>query len=212
MENKHAHPSNQAARSIDWAEVHRRLEVARAAIARMATPTAEEKKRVLRARANALAAEPKEPPGRNESIEVIGFLLAHENYAIESSFVREVYPLKELTPLPGTPSFVLGITSVRGQMLSVIDFKKFFDLPEKVLSDPNKLIIVRTDTMEFGVLTDAILGVRSIPLAEIQPPLPTLTGIRAEYLRGVTKERLVVLDAAKVVVDKRIIVQDKTRT
>jgi purine-binding chemotaxis protein CheW len=211
MKNKHTLPSNQAAQSTDWAEVHRRLEAARTSIARTATPTAEEKKRVLRARAKALAAEPKEPQGENEFIEVVTFLLAHENYALGSSFVREVYPLKELTPLPGTPSFVLGVTSVRGQILSVIDFKKFFELPEKGLADLNKLIIVRAGAMEFGVLADAILGVRSIPLAEIQPPPPSLTGIRADYLRGVTQDRLVILDAARVVSDKRIIVQEEPR-
>jgi purine-binding chemotaxis protein CheW len=191
-------------------EVRRRLEVARTAIAQPATPTTEEKQRVLRARAKALAAEPKDPQGGNEFIEVVTFLLAHESYALESSFVREVCPLKELTPLPGTPPFVLGVTSVRGQILSVVNFKKFFDLPEKGLSDLNKLIIVRADGMEFCVLADAILGVRSIPLAEIQPPPPALTGIGAEYLRGVTKDRLVVLDAARVVSDKGIIVQEVT--
>jgi len=212
MKNKLARPSNPAARPIDWADVHRRLEAARRVIARTTTPTAEEKKRVLKARAKALAAEPKEPEGGNESIEVVAFLLAHENYAIESSFVREVYPLKALTPLPGTPPFVLGVTSVRGQILSVLDLKKFFDLPEKGLTDLNKVIIVRAGSMEFGILADAILGTRSISLAQIQPPLPTLTGIRADYLRGVTKDRLVVLDAARVVADRRIIVQEETRT
>jgi purine-binding chemotaxis protein CheW len=211
MENKHAHASKQAARSIDWAEVHHRLEAAQAAIARAATPTAEEKRGVLRARAKALAAEPTEPLGGDESIEVVAFLLAHENYAIESSFVREVYPLKELTPLPGTPPFVLGVTSVRGQILSVVDLKKFFDLPEKGLTDLNKVIIVRADSMEFGILADAILGTRSITPAQIQPPLPTLTGIRSDYLRGVTQDRLVVLDAARIVSDERIIVHEEAK-
>ncbi|MBI1940197.1 MAG: purine-binding chemotaxis protein CheW [Acidobacteria bacterium] len=211
MKKKPGRSTDKAARSIDWNEIHRRLEIAQTVIALAATPTAERKKRVLRARAEALASEPKERPRGDESLEVVAFLLAYENYAIESSFVREVYPLKELTQLPGTPPFVLGVTSVRGQILSVIDFKKFFDLPEKGLSDLNKLIIVHTDSMEFGVLADAILGVRSIPLADIQPPLPTLTGVRSDYLRGVTKDRLVVLDAAKVMADKRIIVHEETK-
>jgi purine-binding chemotaxis protein CheW len=118
--------------------------------------------------------------------------------------------LKELVPLPGTPPFVLGVTSVRGQILSVIDLKKFFELPDKGLTDLNKVIVVRADVMEFGILADAILGTRSIPLAEIQPSLATLTGIRSDYLRGVTKDRLVVLDAARIVSDQRIIVREES--
>ena len=120
--------------------------------------------------------------------------------------------MKELTPLPGTPPFVLGLINVRGQILSVIDIKKFFQLPEKGLTDLNKVIIVHTDKMELGILADAILGVRSIPLQEIQTSLPTLTGIRADFLRGVTKEPLVVLDGEKILSDRKIIVHEEVET
>lgn len=168
-----------------------------------------DKKEILKARARALAQEPKERDTAEEYIEVVEFLLAHETYGIESLYVREVYPLKELTPLPCTPPFVLGIINVRRQILSLIDLKKFFDLPEKGLTDLNKVIIVRTDAMELGILADVILGTRSIPLKEIQPTLPTLTGIRAEYLRGVTKERLIILDAEKILSDRKIVVYEE---
>jgi purine-binding chemotaxis protein CheW len=72
----------------------------------------------------------KEEKAYDEYIEVVEFLLAHEKYGIESKCVREVYPLKELTPVPCTPSFVRSIINVRGKILSVIDIKKFFELPE----------------------------------------------------------------------------------
>jgi purine-binding chemotaxis protein CheW len=185
------------------------METARAALERGLTLTPEETKKILKARAKELAREPEMEETVQGHLEVVEFLLAYETYGIESSSVREVYPLKEFTPLPGTPPFVLGIINVRGQILSVMDIKKFFDLPEKGLTDLNKVIIVRTDGMELGILADVILGVRSIPLEEIQPSLPTLTGIRAEYLRGVTKERLVVLDVEKILSDKRIIVHEE---
>lgn len=172
-------------------------------------PTPEETRTILKARAKALAREPEKEEAVEESIEVVEFLLAYETYGIESSCVREVYPLKELTPLPCTPPFVLGIINVRGQILPVIDIKKFFDLPEKGLTDLNKVIILHTDTMEFGILADVILGVRHVLLSELQPPLPTLTGIREEYLKGVTSRRVVILDAGKLLSDKKIIVYEE---
>ncbi|MBI4639963.1 MAG: chemotaxis protein CheW [Candidatus Tectomicrobia bacterium] len=195
--------------AIDWDEVYQRIENARMAIERTLQPTLEERKKILKARAQALAQEPKEEEAAEESLEVIEFLLAYERYGIESSSIREVYPLKELTPLPCTPPFVLGIINVRGQILSIIDIKKLFGLPENGLTNLNKVIIVRTDDMELGILADAILGIRSISLEDIQPALPTLTGIHAEYLRGVTKERLVVLDVEKILSDKKIIVHEE---
>ena len=137
------------------------------------------------------------------------FLLAYEKYGIESSYVREVYPMKELTPLPCTPPFILGIINVRGQIISVIDIKKFFDLPDKGLTDLNKVIIVTDGKMEFGILADVIPGVRSVALSELQPSLPTLTGVRAEYLKGVTEERFIILDVEKILSDEKIIVHEE---
>lgn len=198
-------------RRIDWREIHRRLDSARAALERGITPTAEEKKQVLKARAKTLAREPEEDRNAQGQLEVVEFLLAYERYAVASSFVREVWPLKELTRLPGAPAFVAGIiNNVRGQIVSVVDLKKFFDLPEKGLPDLNKVIILSNGEMEFGLLVDVVAGVRRVSLQEIQPSLPTLTGLRQEYLRGITSQRLVILDVAKILADPRVVVREET--
>lgn len=194
--------------SIDWSEVHRRVENVRKSLERDWAPPPEKKREILRTRAKALAKEENERDVREEHIEIVEFHLASETYGIESSFVQEVYPLKELTPLPGTPPFVLGIINVRGRIVSILDVKKFFDLPEKGLTELNKVLVLYGRTMEFGVLADELVGVRKIPLSELQASLPTLTGIREKYLKGVTKERVVILDAEKLLADKKIIVND----
>ena len=202
--------SNKTRRAaIDWAEVRARLDAAQAAGERAWMPGADETGRILHERALALAAEPARTQTLDESIEVLEFLLAHEHYAVESSHVREVYPLENLTPLPCTPAFVLGIVNLRGEIVSVIDLRKFFDLPQTGLPDLNKVIVLESGNMVFGILADAILGVRRIPLAEIQPSLPTLTGIREKYLKGITTERTVVLDAEKLLADEEIVVQEQ---
>ena len=117
--------------------------------------------------------------------------------------------MKELTPLPCTPPFVLGIVNVRGRILPVLDLKKFFDLPEKGLTDLHRIILVRGNDLELGLLADVIVGVRSIPADSLQPSLPTLTGVRSDYLKGVTAERLVVLDLARILADPKIIVHEE---
>ncbi|MDO8680798.1 MAG: chemotaxis protein CheW [Acidobacteriota bacterium] len=194
---------------VDWREVRRRMEAARVAMERAWAPSPEEAKRILEARARALAQAPAPAEAAGEHIEVVEFLLAQERYAIESQYVREVYPLESLTPLPCTPAFVLGIVNLRGEILSVIDIKKFFELPEKGLTDLNKVIVLQSENMAFGILADAIVGVRRIPVTDIQPSLPTLTGIRAEYLKGVTPERSVILDAEALLGDRNIVVQEQ---
>ena len=195
--------------AIDWNEIHQRLESVRVTVERGWMPDAEQTKRILKARAQALAGESGKTQTDTEYLEVMEFRLAHEKYAVESRHVREVCTLENLTPLPGTPAFVPGIVNVRGEIFSVIDIKKFFDLPEKGLPDIHKIIVLHSENMLFGILADTIAGVRQIPLAEIQSSLPTLTGIREEYLKGVTPDRTVILDAEKLLADEKIIVREQ---
>jgi len=195
------------ARAIDWQKVRLRLDAVADMMNHRLTPA--EEKDILRARARALAHE---PPGEEEGaecLEVLEFLLAHETYGIEMRYVRETRPLRDLTPVPCTPPFVLGLINVRGRILSVIDIRKFFDLPDKGLTELNNVIVIHDGGMEFGILADAVLGARTIPLSTLHPSLPTLTGVREEYLKGVTKERAVVLDGKKLLGDGKIVVHEE---
>ena len=196
---------SRTTKAIDWDDLRRRLEASRTAVGQELTPDAT--RELLKKRAVELAQQTGEEEA-GATLEVLEFLLSYETYAIEISWVAEAYPLRELTPLPGTPLFVLGIINVRGRILSVIDIRVFFDLPQKGLTNLNKVIILQDGEMEFGILVDEIIGTRSIPLAELQPPLPTLTGIREEYLKGVTRERTAVLDGEKLLTDSKLVVND----
>ncbi|NKE73442.1 chemotaxis protein CheW [Candidatus Manganitrophus noduliformans] len=212
MKNRKITPRRNQTTPLDWDEVRRRIKTAQSALEQRLTPTPDEQREILKIRARALAQEPGAKKAAEADLDVVAFLLADEKYGIQASYVREVYPLKDLTPLPGTPPFVLGMINLRGRILSVIDIKKFFDLPKKGLTDLNKVIIIYSDKMEFGILADGILGVRGIPLGDIQPPLPTLTGIREEYLKGVTAERIVILDAEKLLSHPAILVHEEMET
>ena len=99
--------------------------------------------------------------------------------------------------------------NLRGEIRTVIDLKKFFDLPDAGITELNKIILIESGEMQLGVLADAIRGVCRIPLGDLQPTLPTLTDIRADYLLGITSDRLVVLDPAKILSDKRILVDEE---
>ena len=170
---------------------------------------ANDAKQILRARAHALARTPPHSPRADTLLELLEFHLAQERYAVETRYVLEVHPLKDLTPLPCTPRFVLGIVNVRGRILPVLDFKKFFDLPEKGLTDLHRIILVGANNLELGLLADVVVGVQSIPADSLQPSLATLTGVRSDYLKGVTAERLVVLDLARILTDPKIIVHEE---
>ncbi len=192
-----------------WEVIRRHLEAGKAALEREFKPTPEERLKILKARAQTLAQEAEHDKGDDFYLEVVEFLLANEKYALELTHIREVYPLKDLTLLPCTPSFVRGIINLRGRILSIIDLKQFFELPDTGLTDSNCVIVLHSDELEFGILADVILGLRSIPKDAIQRSLPTLTGIRTDYLRGVTGDRVAILDGSKILSDSRITVHEE---
>jgi purine-binding chemotaxis protein CheW len=141
--------------------------------------------------------------------EIIVFLLADERYGIESAYVREVYPLKDLTPLPGVPSYIAGIVNVRGRILPVVDLKKFFNLPGKGLRELNKLIILYDLQMEFGILADEVEGTKIICIEELLAAPGSEEGIVEKYIKGITRDHLIILSARSLLSDKSIIVNEE---
>lgn len=164
---------------------------------------------ILKCRARILALEPEKGIPASELLNVLIFSLCGESYAIEAAFVREVYQLKEFTQLPGVPEFILGIINVRGQILSVIELNKLFGITTTGIWQLNKVIILHDAQMEFGILADEIVATRSLLKREIQTSIPTISGIRATFLQGVTAEHIIVLDGERILGDKSIVLHQK---
>jgi len=183
---------------IQWEEIHRNLERARVAMENGHELSEEERKKILKMRAEELAREPAEID--HETVDAVEFLLGDEHYALASSSVREIFPLKDLTPLPCTPPFVAGIINVRGRIVSVVNLKKLFNLPPKGLTNLNCVIILQKDRMEFGLLVDAVSHTTFAPI-ELQPPLPTFSGLRLKFTLGISKDSVVVLNADEILQD-----------
>jgi purine-binding chemotaxis protein CheW len=164
----------------------------------------QEKLAILKARAYALAQVPEETESPILQLEITEFRLGDETYACASSSVREVYQLKGLTSLPCTPAFILGIINIRGQILPVIDVKPLLGLPSPLTRELGKVVILHAEGMEIGLLVDTIVGVRAISTSILYPPLPTLTELQIRYIRGITSDGTILLDAVKLLTSSRL--------
>ncbi len=168
-----------------------------------------ETRKTLNARAKMLAQTPAADEGETgDLLAVTEFALAHERYALEFRFIREICPLKELTPLPCTPPFVLGIMNLRGQILSVIDLRRYVGLSDKGITEQNRVVILKSGDMEFGILADEILGMRDLSLRQMQRQ-PFQTGTLAQFIIGVAPDGCIVLDGEKILADREIVVEEE---
>lgn len=166
---------------------------------------------ILRSRARALSRRVQTGDESTDWLEVLEFQLAHERYAVEAQRVVEIQPLVDLAPLPCTPAFISGIVNVRGRITPVIDIKKFFDLPDPGLTDLHRIIVVRAHGLEVGLLADVVVAMHKVRADLLQTGLVTLTGIRSEYLRGVSPERIAVLDVERMLDDPKLCVEEHVK-
>jgi len=161
---------------------------------------------ILRERAAQIARENSADNKVVDELHLVGFLLYPEKYAIETAYVREVLATKEITPLPGTPAYMIGILHLKGSVVSVIDLKTLFGLKEIGLTGTNKLILLKNDHMEFALLVDEVTGLSSIDEDKIAGPPLTLSSRAAEFIKGLTPSGTIVLDAARMLDSKWLIV------
>jgi len=190
---------------IDWGQVRRKLEAAQAAIQAGGRMGRDREEEILSQRARELAKPEKEGESGAESIDILSFEIGGESYAVETAFVVEVLPLRELTPLPGAPEFILGIVYVRGRVLCLNDLSRFFGLPQKGLSERDKVVVLRKGEMEIGVLAEAIVGTRALAREDIRT-LPAAGQAGHGFLKGVTPDGTSVIDAAVILDDPRLVV------
>lgn len=170
----------------------------------------QDSKRILHQRALALARPAEAVASLQASTEMLEFSLGKERYAIEIASVQEVSPLKDLTPLPCTPDFVVGVVNIRGRIIAVYDLKKFFGLADRGLTDLHRIILLRGADLQFGLLADSVIGVKPVRTEDLQAASPALNG--TQYLKGISADGLLVLDAARILADPKMIVNEEVRS
>ncbi|MEC7838491.1 MAG: chemotaxis protein CheW [Chlamydiota bacterium] len=168
----------------------------------------EEQNKILEARA-LKAAEGSDCTSKDGSfIEVLMFTLSNEVYAIETIYIKEVYPSKEVTQLPCVPPFVHGVINIRRRIYSVVNLKHFFGLSNSEEHLNAKVIILEKNQNAFGILTDEILGVESVNVKNFQTQLPTLSEIGKEFIKGITKNRVIILNGLELLNSEKIVVNE----
>lgn len=149
---------------------------------------------ILERRARALA-HPMERADRVAGESLITFSRG-ARYALPVAAIREVRPYGPPRPLPGAPSFVAGIVSVRGGVVPAIDLGLFFGAP--VDGDPEALIVAADGALEVALLADTIDAVAGVPQASLGRLPAGTPPLAREYGIGLAPGAGVVLDAARL--------------
>ena len=169
----------------------------------------EQEKLILKQRTLTFAKPQLSDQSHVDAIRTVVLSFEQEKYGIEVDYVREIFPLGQLTDIPCTPDFISGIINVRGNIISIIDLRKFFGIPCKGITDLKKVVIISHHNFEMGILAAEVSDVMSIQKDQLFPGHTFFTNIDSDYIKGITKEMLVLLDIKNLINDKKLIIDDE---
>jgi purine-binding chemotaxis protein CheW len=146
-----------------------------------------------------------EESGSGPLIQFVTFILMDEVYGINVMQVQEVLRVTEIAPVPGAPSYVLGIINLRGNVVTVIDTRKRFGLPSSELDDSSRIIVIESEKQVVGILVDAVAEVVELHEGDIDAAPNVGTEDSSRYIQGVaTREDglLILVDLNKLLTDE----------
>jgi len=117
-------------------------------------------------------------------VEYLSFGLAGETYAVAIELVAEILRLPPITEVPRAPDTVLGVISVRGKLVTVIDLRRRFNLPAATLDRRSRILLADARTEQIGLLVDDVQQVWRLASEEIEPP-SVLGGEQAPHIAGI---------------------------
>ncbi len=144
--------------------------------------------------------ELKEEISREERI--ITFRLNDELIGVDINDVTKITTDVEITPVPKTKPYIMGVMNLRGNIIPVVSLKKMFNLQgQEENLESATVIVVETDLGNIGISVDKIEGAVKIFPEDIQPPPMNAVGIDPEYIKGVVmlnNDLLILLDIKKI--------------
>jgi purine-binding chemotaxis protein CheW len=123
------------------------------------------------------------PSARGERLLI--FDAEAEKYAIPIHNISLIIEAGAITPIPNAPDFLLGILSLRGKIVSILDVARRLQLRRGVPDPPNKIIVLDLETDHFGLLVNAIDQLVEVELAALEPPPEGFAPLAEDFVEGV---------------------------
>jgi purine-binding chemotaxis protein CheW len=148
--------------------------------------------------------EPEEP-GTSEAEapevleEYLTFFLGGEEYGLAIATVREVIQAPPITEVPRAPLGILGVVTVRGEVVIVYDPRTRLALAPGSRPEGGRIVVLREGEAPSALLVDHVAGVVRLPPREVEPTPQGLGGVQADTVVGIGHARdriFTILDVA----------------
>lgn len=127
----------------------------------------------------------------DESRQYVTFCLGAELFGVEVTRAREILSLVQVTKVPQTPDYLLGVINLRGQVVPVVDLRVKLGLAATELTRESCIIVMEVqiddDALTVGGLVDAVFEVLELHDSQIEPPPRMGLKLKTEFILGMGK-------------------------
>jgi|GEM_PF-283350 len=116
--------------------------------------------------------------------QLVTFTLDGVEFGLDIAKVQEITHRSNITQVPGSPSFVIGVLNLRGQIIPVIDSRLRFHLEPSELTSSTRVIVIDLAGQTTGLQVDAVAEVVKLDDFSLRETPPLVAGVHSEYLAG----------------------------
>ena len=136
----------------------------------------------------------------------VTFQLGQETYGVEVDKAREILRINNISPVPGAPDYIVGITNIRGNVVSVIDGRRRINLTSTEYTDLSRMIVMESEDDIVAVVVDEVADIIDLPESSIDSNPKFHKGDSSKYINGVitlADDLIIILDSEKFITDEQ---------
>ena len=117
----------------------------------------------------------------------VAFLIEEQLCALSIKEVVEIIRIQPITEVQGERTFISGMINLRGSIIPVLHLRKRYHMPIVSYNKKSRIIIIRNDHEEIGLIVDEVLMVTHVEEDQLEPPLEMFNSIERECFKGFAK-------------------------
>lgn len=125
--------------------------------------------------------------GEHRGLQVVGLVVAEEEYAIDILDVVGIERLENVLRLPKMPKFIAGVMPIRDEIVPLVKLRRRFELQDRPDDGQTRVVVIEIADLTIGLVVDAVTSVYRLPSAAIQEAPPMALTVESRFVRGVLK-------------------------
>ncbi|MCM2396089.1 chemotaxis protein CheW [Rhizobium sp. S95] len=117
--------------------------------------------------------------------ELIAFRIGDQEFCVNIMSVREIRGWTSATPLPHTPSYIMGVINLRGAVLPIMDLSNRLGMKPAEPTARHVIIVAQVNSRVVGLLVDAVSDILTVSDEQIQPTPEISSDLEKQYARGI---------------------------